>query len=302
MISNFPNFKKVQITDREAVETHTNRCDPYSDFNFTSLWAWDTSGERMISECNGNLVVRFTDYSTHEPFMSFFGTNETEQTARMLIDYSKAEGLTTTLKLVPEVSIEDIRSSVLKVVEDRDNFDYVYSIPKLASLRGNKYMSKRGMTNKFRHMYPETRTEFINLADMHAQENIRNIIDVWEKKKLDEKKKYEVENERAATMRLCETADSHELIATGVFIKNAMVAFSIEELLPDGYAICHFWKADSDHAGIFDFLMQEKAKHLETLGIAYINYEQDLGIFALRRAKNSFRPIHFLKKYTVQYA
>ncbi len=82
MIPQFPDFKHVEVDDREAVEAHTHRYEPYSDFNFTSLWAWDTSGERMISELNGNLVVRFTDYSTHEPFLSFLGDSQTEHTAK----------------------------------------------------------------------------------------------------------------------------------------------------------------------------------------------------------------------------
>jgi hypothetical protein len=109
MIPAFPDFKKVEVTDREAVEAHTHKYEPYSDFNFISLWAWDTSGERMISELNGNLVVRFTDYSTNEPFLSFLGTNETEHTARTLIDYCKENGLPTTLKLMPEISVKNIR-------------------------------------------------------------------------------------------------------------------------------------------------------------------------------------------------
>ena len=301
MIPQFPEFRVVEVSDREAIESHTRQFLPYSDFNFTSLWAWDTSGERMISELNDNLVVRFTDYSTHEPFLSFLGTNETEQATRTIIDFCKAEDLPTTLKLMPEVSVKGMRSSVIRLEEDRDNFDYIYSVPALASLRGNTYMSKRGRTNKFRRTYPEAHTEVIDLADKGAQADISTVIGLWEQRKINDEKKYEIEHERTAIARLCQTADSHELIATGIFIKSNMVAFSIEEILPDGYSMCHFWKADSAHTGIFDFLMQEKAKHLETLNVLFVNYEQDLGIPALRKAKSSFRPVHFLKKYKAGY-
>src|SRR3989344_7269778 len=176
MIPQFPNFKHVEIADREAVEAHTHRFDPYSDFNFTSLWAWDTSNERMISELNGNLVVKFTDYSTHKPFLSFLGENDTEHTARTLIYYCKAEGLPTTLKLMPEVSVKNIRPSVLRIEEDRDNFDYVYSIPALALLKGNKYMSKRGRVNKFRRDNPSVTVEAVDLANIDAQRSVLTVI------------------------------------------------------------------------------------------------------------------------------
>ncbi len=302
MIPTFPIFKVVDLSDRQAIEGHTHRFPPYSDFNFTSLWSWDTSGERMISELNGNLVVRFTDYSTHEPFLSFLGDQKTEHTARTLIEHSKANGLPPLLKLVPETSIKDMRTSVLEIKEDRNNFDYIYSVPSLASLRGNTYMSKRGRANKFRREYSESIVETVDLANKGAQESILQVLATWEKGKIGNEKEYEIEHERNAIRRLCDTADSHELVVLGIFLERVMTAFSIEELLPDGYSICHFWKGDSARAGIFDFLMQEKAKHLETLGAEYINYEQDLGIPALRTAKSSFRPINFLKKYTVGYA
>ena len=300
MIPQFPEFKHVEIADREAVEAYTHRFDPYSDFNFTSLWAWDTSNERMISELNGNLVVKFTDYSTHEPFLSFLGENETEHTARTLIDYCKAEGLPTTLKLMPEVSVKNIRPSVLRIEEDRDNFDYVYSIPALALLKGNKYMSKRGRVNKFRRDNPSVTVEAVDLANIDAQRSVLTVINAWEKEKVDKQKSYEIDHERAAITRLFQTADSHQLVALGIFCDNVLIAFTIEEVLPNGFAICHFWKADTSRIGVFDFLMQEKAKHLDTMGLQFFNYEQDLGLSSLRQSKSSYRVVHFLMKYSVQ--
>ena len=73
MIPKFPQFKKIELSDRVDVEAHTSLFEPYSDFEFTCLWTWDMKGERMISELNNNLVVRFTDYNTHNPFLSFLG-------------------------------------------------------------------------------------------------------------------------------------------------------------------------------------------------------------------------------------
>ena len=301
MIPQFPQFKSIEVDDRKAVESHTHRFLPYSDFNFTSLWAWDTNGERKMSELNSNLVVRFTDYRTHEPFLSFLGTGEPEQTARTLIEFCRAEGLPQILRLMPEDSIGGLLSGDFQIDEDIDNFDYVYSIPDLASLQGNSYMSKRGRANKFKRTFPEAHPEVIDLTDKALQVGIQEIIDIWERKKIADGKSYEVEHERAAVRRLCETADSHSLSAMAVSLRGKMIAFSLEEILPEQYTICHFWKADSSHPGIFDFLMQEKARHLQTQGALYMNYEQDLGIPTLRTAKHSFRPVKFLKKYNIGY-
>lgn len=302
MIPQFPDFKVVEVDDRSEVESWTHKYPPYSDFNFTSLWAWDTSGERMISELNGNLVVRFTDYSTHEPFLSFLGTNETEHTARTLIDYSKANGMPPSLKLISEISIVDMRPSVISVAEDKDNFDYICSINELSALKGRKYDTKRKSSNKFRTQNPNAHTEIVELSNRDGQKEILSVISRWESNKIKNSKEYELKHEKDSIMRLFKTASSHNLIVTGVFVSDSMIAFSIVEILPNQYSISHFAKADYNYKGAFDFLTQKESKHLETLGISFINYEQDLGISSLRASKKAWRPVHFLKKYIIKMA
>jgi hypothetical protein len=299
MIPQFPNFKIVDVTDREAVESHTHSYEPYSDFNFTSLWAWDTNNQRMISELNGNLVVRFTDYSTHAPFLSFLGTNEPEHTARTIIEFCKERSLPTTLKLTPEASVKDIRHSVLTIKEDRDNFDYVYAIPELALYSGAKYTVKRRRANRFRNEHPRSHTEIIDLGNVHAQHEILQTIHKWQQNKIADNKAYDIEHERTAIERLFETAASHSLIVIAIFEDRAMLGFLIEELLQSEHVISHFWKCDTSYVGLYDALIQENARHLETLDKALLNFEQDLGIPGLRRNKQEYRPTTFLKKYFV---
>ncbi|MEY4747378.1 MAG: hypothetical protein RLZZ416_427 [Candidatus Parcubacteria bacterium] len=299
MIPQFPEFKVVDVSDRESVEVHTHRYPPYSDFNFTSLWAWDTSGKRMISELNHNLVVRFTDYSTGETFLSFLGEVETERTARVLIDYCKTERFPTTLKLMPEISIKDIRSSVLRVEEDRDNFDYLYKVSEHARFLGGDFKRSRNFVNTFTREYPSARAEVADLADRGVQHSLVGVIRTWESNKIGANKTYELAHEEAAVGRLFETAGTHKLVVTAVFEGNAVRAFSIDEVLQDQYGISHFQKGDVRYKGIYDFLIQEKSKHLEVLGVVYINFEQDLGVEGLRRSKLAYRPMEFLKKYKV---
>lgn len=299
MIPQFPEFKIVEVGDRELVEAHTHKYPPYSDFNFTSLWAWDTSNERMISELNGNLVVRFTDYKTNELFLSFLGSNETENTARTLLEYCKEQGLPEVLKLMPEVSIQGISSSVFRIEEDRDNFDYLYSISELATLQGRKFKERRHLVARFLRQYPTTYVEIGDLGDAKVQEQIVSVLRSWENNKKSEDKEYELQHEEASINRLFQTAHAHKLIVTGVFLGDSMIGFSIDEILPNQYGIEHFSKADSAHKGIYDFLNEKVAQHLEENDIALWNWEQDLGVENMRRSKMSYRPQSFLKKFTI---
>lgn len=299
MIPAFPEFKIVGVDDRESVESHTHTYPPYSDFNFTSLWAWDTSNERMISELNGNLVVLFTDYKTNEPFLSFLGSNETEQTARELIRYAEASGISPILRLMPEESMVGMKTATLTVKEDRDNFDYLYSIQELAALRGQRFKSKRLTAEKFARAYPEARVEIGDLENAEMQQQIVSILRHWEDKKKQENKEYELQHEEASINRLFQTAHAHKLIVISVFVDDHMAGFSIDELLPNRYAIEHFSKADSTYKGIYDFLNERMAQYLEEHGVLLWNWEQDLGVESMRRSKMSYRPTNFLKKYIV---
>jgi len=89
VLPQFPDFKCLEWNDRKQVEQYTAPFPPYSDFNFTSLYAWDVDNKMRISDLHGNLVILFSDYVTGEAFLSFIGTNNLPETACTLIDYSK---------------------------------------------------------------------------------------------------------------------------------------------------------------------------------------------------------------------
>lgn len=300
MLPKFPTFKNISVEDRGLVEAFTHKYEPYSDFNFTSLWSWDTNSERSISELNGNLVVRFTDYKTNAPSFSFLGTSAFEKTSEQLLAFAQASNITTVLTLMPEEAISELtQNSMLLIVEDRDNHDYVYSVSKLAKLEGIEYKQKRHLANKFLREYPQAEFQIKNLADKEVKEKIFSVIRRWENKKIADNKTYDIEHEEMAIWRLLETATSHQLVMSCVLLKNEMLAFSIDEILPNSYAISHFFKADSSYSGIFDFLSKNLSEYMQKNNVIFWNWEQDLGVENLRKSKMSYRPVRFLKKYRV---
>ena len=299
MIPQFPKFKKVELSDREDVEAYTKKYQPYSDFNFISLWAWDFNKKRGISMLHDNLVIRFTDYSTQEIFFSFLGTNEVERTVQELLLHSKKIGVQQTLRLVPEIVINEIDIPQFKIARDFDNFDYIYLIPLLSKMQGKTYKSRRVPAEKFLREQPSARFEIRNLSDPIIQEGITSVIRSWEKKKNLERKECEVEHEDAAIKRLFEMSLSHDMTVGAIFVGDAMRAFTIEEIVPHKYSIGHFWKTSGICTGEYDFLAQKTAQYLEDKGIVYWNWEQDLGKENLRSSKRSYRPSDFLKKYQV---
>ena len=98
----FPKFKNLEISDKKEVETITHQFEPYSDYNFVSLWSYNVKEEIQISKLNDNLVIKFTDYISGNPFYSFLGNNLVEDTISKLLKHSKTLNIPPLLKLIPE--------------------------------------------------------------------------------------------------------------------------------------------------------------------------------------------------------
>ncbi len=295
----FPQFKKLQLSDKEPIEKITSKYPPYSDFNFVSMWSWDTKKEMRVSQLNGNLVVRFTDYITGEPFYSFLGNNEINDTAEKLLELSKKEGLKPELKLIPEDSIKDINVLKFNIKEERDNFDYIYKNENLSDFSGSEFKDKRYLLNKFKNTYNANTviSGTINAKDIKA---ILKLDRKWAKCKAKKETSIDIKNEIEATRKFFSSLSdfTNAFLFLRVYVGKKLVGFSINSIISEDYALCHFSKGDIEYVGIYEYLFNNYGQHLASVA-HYMNYEQDLGFPSLRFSKNSFHPKYFLKKYVI---
>ena len=132
MIPEFPQFKSLELSDKKDVEKFTVQFLPYSDFNFSNIWIWDLKKEMKLSILNNNLVVRFTDYLSGKPFLSFLGKNMVNETAKDLIIFSENKYKTDTLKFIPETVIKFLDKTKFEIIPDVDSHDYIYNLSKVS--------------------------------------------------------------------------------------------------------------------------------------------------------------------------
>ena len=293
MLPQFPQFKHLELSDKVAIEAITSKYPPYSDFNFTSMWSWDVKGEMQISQLNGNLVVRFNDYATGDPFYSFLGDSEVDDTARKLLELSTKEGLEPVLKLLPEISAVKMDKKSFVIGEDRDQFDYIYTIDDLINYQGSGLKTERNLLAAFLRRNKNVR---ITLLDLKSNDNKKAILalnNLW-----GINKGVDIPFEKKALEKFFSICDYNAYIAFGVFIDDKLIAFSINEKSTGTvFTNCFFANADTTYCGISAFLMNTSSKILKSFGFKYINYEQDLGINGLRKAKEAFKNTNFLRKY-----
>lgn len=298
LIPLFPNFKNLELNDKKYFEEVTKKFEPYSDYNFISLWSYDIENDTKISMLNGNLVLKFRDYITNQPFYSFIGNNVVGNTIGDLLKITQKEGLKKELKLIPEVAIKELSSfKKIKIVEDMDNFDYILSIDELADLKGDKYHTHKNFVNRFCKAYNSICIKDLNLTDPLIHNQILELFHVWETKRNKERK--DTDHELKAIKKLLRNANEFNLITLGVYDNKILVGFITASLEQMDYVISHFAKADPSYSGIFYFMYHNLAKALKGKGYKYLNNEQDLGIPGLRKSKKQWNPTKYLKKYTI---
>lgn len=290
MIPQFPEFKKLELSDKEEVERYTEKFPPYSDFDFASIWSWDVKEEMGLSLLNNNLVIRFTNYTTGEPLLSFLGTDDVNETARELLRHA-SDG---TLGLIPEVSVVGLDPTIFAIEEAREQFDYVCNVENHVSYEDRKLKSHRKLLQQFRNAYPGFERVSLDMTSKEAQEEVAHVYKRW-----DESRGFVTMSEAFAYERFLTGAGALNYTAVGIRVEGKLVAFHAASLPQGGCADALFSKADTTYRGVYAALDHVVAIDLLERGYTHMNIQQDLGIESLRRAKESLHPAYFLKKYTL---
>lgn len=300
-LSIFPEFKLVSLEDKEIFYKFTSQFPPYSDFNFTSLWCYNTEGDVKISNLNGNLVMLFRDYITNEPFYTFIGNNNPKDTIQILLKDARNKNLMNLLKLIPEHNILNASdlNQFFDISEDPDNFDYILSVDELCKLPGSKYHSQRNHISRFNREYQgKMLIKELDSKDVRVQSAIVDLFYFWEKQK--NKEKEDTDIELTAIKRLLRDNDFFDLVIIGILDGEKLIGFTISDAVDDEYAMLSFAKGNTDYFGIYQILFHETSKVFKSKGIKYINFEQDLGIPRLKFSKQQWNPVRYLKKFIIK--
>jgi len=299
MIPTFPEFKKIEISDQAEIENFTKDFPPYSDFDFGALFCWDVENKRQVSMLNGNLIVKFTDDTTGKEFLSFLGINDVSNTVNQLFEYAHSYGYKPILRMIPQeiANFYLDHDSSADTKEDRDNFDYIYSIPELCAYAGSKFGKIRNLHGRFLRDYENRyRVESFDLSVLNTHTTLERLWGNW-----CEIKETFSERESIAKNRLLNNVSTFNLINVMIFVDDKPIAFTVNGVMNKEYAITYFSKTNSLYYGINAMLMRETAKELNKKNYKFLNYEEDLGLPGLRHAKQSYQPLFFLKKYTIEH-
>ncbi len=81
-------------------------------------------------------------------------------------------------------------------------------------------------------------------------------------------------------------------------VDNRIIAYTIAEPLGDDTIVIHFEKGNTYFKGVYQAINQMFLEN-NASDKKFVNREQDLGEPGLRKAKLSYNPIDFMKKYEI---
>lgn len=294
MLPKYPHFVPLELSHKKIVDKIGVNFEPYSDFDFISLFCWNTDGSTEISDLNGNIAIKLPDYVSGDPIFSLLGENKIDDSIEKLI------ALKSEIELVPEPVVMAIKDrSRFSVVEDIDQYDYVYALEDHAFLRGKKFKGKRKKMARFtRRFGSNASVHKINFQDSGDLKHLKEVFFEWATEK--NKTQEETRQENIVLDRFVKYSEIFNLMGLYLTVQNKVVGFSIIEISHHNYAVYHFQKVLPSVNDADLYLTTQTSRQLLEMGCKYINWEQDLGIESLRQTKINHKPIKMLKKYKVQ--
>ena len=184
-----------------------------------------------------------------------------------------------------------------QVTEQEDLKDYLYDGEALRTLAGKKLHKKKNHLNAFCREY-EGRYEYRRLC-CSDRYDVWKCLDRWRLEKGDDVEEH-LDYEVRGIHEILRNCGILQTRMGGIYVDDQLEAFSIGSYnARENMAVIHIEKANPEMRGLYQLINQQFLIH-EFPDVTLVNREDDLGLEGLRKAKMSYNPIGFARKYQVQ--
>lgn len=295
VIPEFPEFKYIELEHlqeiRQALSTVQTEV---SELSLGVIYGYQKSFNFKATRLFGNICILGL-IGCRPTFLSPIGGNRPRETIEAIFKWLDAEYGDGEMVAVPaDMAKSASEINWLSVMDDRDDYDYIYRVKDLVKLSGQDYHSKKNFVQQFKkkNVY-----EYKPLAP----ELVRNCLDLQEKWcalrdcHIDES----MSLENRMIFELLHNFEKFGLFGGAILIKGKVEAFTVGERLNKTTAVVHIEKANTDFRGIYQAVNNFFCEK-ELNGYEFVNREQDLGNPGLRKAKLSYHPFRMLQKFNIE--
>ena len=290
------NFKKIELEDKEWIvpilrESVISGCHQ----NFGNLFAWREINDTKVAKVNDFLVAKQFISNVKDIYLYPMGKGDVKPVIEEIIRSVDKNLIFAGLSPEEANELDELYPGRFIYDQVRDDYDYIYLLEKMVSLKGKKLHRKRNHLNAF------IRNNLVWTFETISEENKAECIEMNKKWCIDTgcKDDKSLMDENCATKYFLKYFNELELQGGLIRVDNEVVAYTIGEVLNTDTYVVHIEKAFKDVQGAYPMInqqfaawVQEKYPHL-----IYINREEDMGAEGLRKAKLSYYPDKMAVKY-----
>ena len=300
------DFHPPRLEEKPWVDELLRRADYRGcDYNFTNLFVWSRAYHQEIARVDDFLVTHVCGRMGCS-FMFPAGGGDLASVIRKLEEEVAGRGEPLRLVcLTPRqmAELEEFFPGQFTFTADRDGYDYLYEIDRLADLGGKRLHAKRNHINRFMENNPSWTYEEItpeSLGECLAMDK------EWYRRSLareGEAEERDLGDEGVALRQAMEHYQALGLEGGLIRVYGEVVAFTMGDLLNSDTYDVHFEKAYGELQGAYAMINREFARWVRGRhpNVRYLNREDDMGVEGLRKAKESYYPDQMVEKHTAMW-
>ena len=300
------DFHPPRLEEKPWVDELLRRADYRGcDYNFTNLFVWSRAYHQEIARVDDFLVTHVCGRMGCS-FMFPAGGGDLASVIRKLEEEAAGRGEPLRLVcLTPRqmAELEEFFPGQFTFTADRDGYDYLYEIDRLADLGGKRLHAKRNHINRFMENNPSWTYEEItpeSLGECLAMDK------EWYRRSLareGEAEERDLGDEGVALRQAMEHYQALGLEGGLIRVYGEVVAFTMGDLLNSDTYDVHFEKAYGELQGAYAMINREFARWVRGRhpNVRYLNREDDMGVEGLRKAKESYYPDQMVENHTAMW-
>ena len=265
-----------------------------SDYSFINIWGWSEERHYEWAFNDGLCWLRLNSEGEPVYWAPLGDWNRSDWPELMGKFFAPGTVFERTPQALAGIWAERLGERV-RLEDQRSEWEYLYSYEAMASLSGNKMHKKKNRVNLFVKLYDYAYAPIC----FQSIGGIREMQQVWCKWR-GCKESPGLIAENTAIARVLDQWESLPGILGGALsVAGKTIAYTVAEDLGNGVVVIHFEKGLDTYKGVYQAINQIFLAN--TPGFETVNREQDMGIPGIRRAKESYHPVGFLKKYRVHW-
>lgn len=294
------SWKKIEIEDKtEIIRFLSMGQSLVSDYNFTHLMIWQEAYRLEFACIDSCLVIRGLDIQTGKPYIYMpLGQRDIDHVIHALIRVYRDQGEWLQIKAITESMVPQLMT-IQAVQKDlyfeRNDYEYVYRVDKLAHYSESSLRRKREMCRYFESRYSY---EFLPYAT-EDYERLMPLLQRWYQE-ADVEEDLILSAEWKGIRNILENFEAFDCQGYMVVVQGMVIGFIIAEPLNSTSLVVHFEKGDRQYKGVYDIMIRDLCR-LYAHTYETINLEEDMGLAGLRMAKSLYKPDDMVKKGLIIY-